>query len=315
MTNRNNLLAELINKDGYINHLKEIESELSVNLSEKLSTLYSLPFNEQYAEWKELSIKIKDFDRLSKLANPYYIGFGNPDSKILIIGKEKAFNNNPELLFLESINNLSQWNRLMNEKVEWGKSIIPVFDPRCPRLYHHNIPKRTWFKYCIFLSTFLNKKITPDTLFESSFDNSFFKYCFCTELNHIPSSKTKDIPISSNRAKFLTNKFYRDFNYVLIAGVTSLDRNHQKQRIKIKEIFKAELIKDSISLKDSGRRAIKLYKSDNQIIVTCAQLGGGARWRNEHLKELGLMMQRIPVNSNLKKYDWNTKTLNWELND
>lgn len=311
MTNRDNLLAELINKDGYINHLKEIECKLS----EKINRLYSLPFNEQYAEWKKLSIKIKDFDGLSKLANPYYIGFGNPNSKILIIGKEKAFNDNLELLFLESINNLSQWNRLMNEKVEWGKSIIPVFDPRCPRLYHHNIPKRTWFKYCIFLSTFLNKKVTPDTLFENNFTNSFFNYCFCTELNHIPSPQSKNIPISDNRAKFLMNDFYRDFNYVLIAGVSSLHKNPKKQRIKIKEIFEAELIKDRIPLKDSKNKVIKLYKSDKQIIVTCAQLGGAAGWKNDNIKELGLMMQRLPLDNNLKDYNWNVDTLTWEQDD
>lgn len=297
MTKRHNLIADLLKKDKYVKYLESAESEFLKNILQEMRSLYALPFKEQYPQWKKLVGKIKDSKELDKLANPYYIGFGNPNAQLLIIGKEKAFNatDNPELLFLESINNTTQWNELIEKNVEWGDSIFPIFDPRCPRIYHNKIPKGTWFKYCTLLSTFLKASITPDTLFKDNFKDSFFKHCFCTELNHIPSASSNNIPISDERAEFLSNQFYRDFDYVLIAGVSSLGKTYAKQRKEIKKIFDADIVKERITLKGYGRKVVRLYKSDSQVIVTCAQLGGNARWRNEHIEELGLILQNAKL--------------------
>ncbi len=41
-----------------------------------------------------------------KVCNPYYIGFGNPNAKILIIDQEKAIDvNDPDRIKAESIDN------------------------------------------------------------------------------------------------------------------------------------------------------------------------------------------------------------------
>lgn len=39
-------------------------------------------------EWKNLKVKVSSFRQLVYLANPFFIGYGNPESGILFLGKE-----------------------------------------------------------------------------------------------------------------------------------------------------------------------------------------------------------------------------------
>ena len=55
-------------------------------------------------------------------ANPYFIGFGNPNSEILIMGKEKGFcEKNSEQLQYESIENPNEWKYYIDNQVELNK--------------------------------------------------------------------------------------------------------------------------------------------------------------------------------------------------
>ena len=101
--------------------------------------------------WKNLLIKFPNPKEAPKLANPYYIGFGNPESDVLFIGKEKAFDidKSPNLFLKESIDNLIQWNYLSQEKepIDHKKMFNKFgFNPFFPMMYNYGKigKRRTW---------------------------------------------------------------------------------------------------------------------------------------------------------------------------
>jgi hypothetical protein len=63
---------------------------------------------ERLEAWDNIEVKFKEIKSFNKTANPYYIGFGNPEADLLIVGQENAFNafDNPELMLYESVNNV-----------------------------------------------------------------------------------------------------------------------------------------------------------------------------------------------------------------
>lgn len=67
-------------------------------------------------KWDNLLPIIKDLPEFKKIANPYFLGYGNPnpkEGKILFVGKELGFDvyERPDLFYYESINNLVQWEK------------------------------------------------------------------------------------------------------------------------------------------------------------------------------------------------------------
>ena len=52
--------------------------------------------------------------------NPYYIGFGNPNAKILFIGKEKGFDKEKNLrqFEFESLLNPKEWKSYIDNSIE-----------------------------------------------------------------------------------------------------------------------------------------------------------------------------------------------------
>lgn len=295
------LLSELIQEAKYSEYLDEIgkkHPEFEILISKIKDPNLCL------SEWKSLMIRINDINNLKHLVNPYFIGYGNPNSEILIIGKEKAFDisSSTDLLFLESINNVSQWKKIIKEKVKWGQYINLDFDPRFPRLYHClrkvNRKSHTWNKYSEFLSNF-NTKISHKSLFEEDKEitDSFFNYCFCTELNSLPSKRTNNTTTTQLRINFLKHKFYKNFKFVLIAGVSTLGKNKKQQDKAIEKIFNANFNR-SINIGSYGKNKIRkanVYYSKEQIIVTCAQLSGAAGWKTGHIPILGKKMNEMKL--------------------
>ena len=75
------------------------------------------------------------------ISNPYFLGYGDPDSKILIIGKEKGFNydaNNFMQFFHERFNNQFYWKQIIEKT---GKPELnpeqPYKDALTPFPYQH----------------------------------------------------------------------------------------------------------------------------------------------------------------------------------
>ena len=56
-----------------------------------------------------------------EIGNPYYVGFGNPNARVLILGKEKGFNkDNIEQLNLESIENINEWKSYIDNNTSFN---------------------------------------------------------------------------------------------------------------------------------------------------------------------------------------------------
>ncbi len=153
-----NLIKEFEKDNKYIQYLKK---EGGYRFFPQ--NFFSLKTEQERLEaWGNIEVKLKDIKDFNKIANPYYIGFGNPEADLLIVGQEKAFNafNNPELMLYESINNSFQWSKIVNNKGDLSEI---NFDPRNPRNHHKKgrPGNHTWSKYSILTDAFSRYKFLP----------------------------------------------------------------------------------------------------------------------------------------------------------
>ena len=281
------LLNQLQNK--YIDHINNL-TFLDNTLREKIIKILSTK-NQNYRSelWNNLLVKLENFKEIHSFSNPYYIGFGNPNSGILFLGKEKGFDieNRPDLFFLESIDNIKQWELLTAKKdFNTQDSLYEKlnFNPIFPRLKHtQKISKRhTWGMYAHIISEL--KNLNHDTLINEveNYSNSLFNYCFMSEINYIPSKYSKGAKLSPLRKEFLSNEFYKKFPLVIIGA-----KNYLKA-IDVCDIFDAELSETNKEVGQNKARKIRIdiFKSNNQKIILCDHLSGAAGWTNDAITNL-----------------------------
>jgi len=257
--------------------------------------------SKSFQKWGNIKITLNQIKHLSKLANPFYLGYGNPNSKILILGQEKAFDiiYNPDLLFHESMANPFQWNELND--TSWGEKSNLDFDPRFPIKYFNYSYEnekskrywaRTWYKYSLLISSIYSESTPKEMYFEKeNISKSFFNYCFCSEVNDSPKKNTSNVNTLVERLKLTPKlyKFYQSFPVVLLAIGKSVQGNPLDF---INSVFgkTEELDYLEIGIKEDNELPIcpRLYQSENgQKIILCSQMSGNSRWKNEHFKLLG----------------------------
>jgi hypothetical protein len=152
----------------------------------------------------------------TKTPNPYYIGYGNPNAKILIIGKEKGFDiNDKDVLLRESTLNPKQWKA----KIE-GDIPKLEFDPETPYgVEMNNLPEgHTWSKY-----NKLNNYIFGT--------DSFKQNTFISELNFMPSKYSPGRKaIKENitlRLNFFEHSYFKNQFSVVLLACSSYIKPHQ----------------------------------------------------------------------------------------
>ncbi|NRT10470.1 hypothetical protein [Flavobacterium sp. 14A] len=257
----------------------------------KLLTVQDLSIRLQL--WNDLKIKLADFKQIKQLANPYYIGFGNPDSDILFIGKEKAFNimQSPELLLHESINNILQWKVITKNESKSTENLLHVeknnneliFNPKVPQLYHSGKIKgrTTWGMYREIVSQI---KLVQEDIVGKDSDHNFFNDCFMTELNFKPSNYSEGHGLNNNRRAFLKNPFFKSFRYVIVGANAIIGEE------ALIEIFDCDATFTKINLEENrmGKKSksISILTSNTQKIILCNQLSGAAGWTTEAIKDL-----------------------------
>jgi len=281
--------------------------------------------NTLFANWKDPLIyddyksrkKKWDEDKSSlnsyNLVNPYYIGFGNPDSDILFIGKEQAFNLNSDnedekdLLFHENLNNYWHWKKLVEiaEKVSGFKNIdtkifvkdygfCPLF-PLAGNFYNKEIfiktfkNTHTWKKYEKLVNLINNKKFNYDENTNSLAD-SFFSECFITELSPYPKRSGGKFDYSEFKQKRLNlfkHPFFKTFKIVIIGARNYLSGIENQL---INQIFN-NTIYNTLNL-DGNRLKCNIYKSDSQKIFVVDQLSGSAGWSNLGLEKLANLVKK-----------------------
>jgi hypothetical protein len=280
-----NEFVELIKNNGeekYVAYLEKMPEMELKGLSKKIIDILQVKnLEERSKKWKDFEIKLSEIKNLHLLCNPYYIGYGNPNSEILFLGKEKAFDitNSPDLFLHESINNNIQWECLIencNTNLE--------FNPLFPQKYFGEKFKikhtHTWGMYHKLV-----KGITENPNISSELgvlENNFFNHCFTTEVNHIPSKYSSNLKSIDPRKELLQHAFYKSFKYVIIGAIGAIDP------IQIKEIF-GDLRTNEVQLNKEGskkERKIEVFQNDTQKIILCNQLSGAAGWSNEEIANL-----------------------------
>lgn len=203
--------------------------------------------------------------------NPYYIGFGNPNAKILILGKEKGFEpNNFEQLQYESIGNPSEWkhyidnNILINQESFHQSSLyINAFRPYTGKMKSGH----TWSKYNSLVTNFY-----PQIKKEQ---NEFLDYAFISEINFEPSRLSKIKKFNHpDRIDFLKSDYYKSFNVIICACGGYLTDE------QIESIFDVKYEKD----KSLPNEKFKIFRNGERILINTRQLSMNVS--NNYLKRI-----------------------------
>ncbi|TDO96561.1 hypothetical protein [Flavobacterium sp. 245] len=220
-------------------------------------------YNESFRNLVNLAFnKSKEFykseNNLNK-PNPYFVGFGNPNSKILILGKEKGFDvNNLKQLQYESIENPNEWKNYIDSGVTLNRTkfydsehYINVFCPYLAKMKGGH----TWTKYFTLL-----KHIYPQI---EKNENEFLDYTFLSEINFEPSKLSKIKAFNNpNRIELLKNNYYKSFNVIICACGDYLSDNQIEDFFDVK--FESDLSNPSEKL--------KIFKNENRVLINTRQL-------------------------------------------
>ena len=198
-----------------------------------------------------------------------FIGYGNPNAKILIIGKEEALDIeeecDKEIYEIAVKSNWELWKK--NDSSSITPDSIPVwkdskdskdFNPLYP-WKGDELPNGTWKNYqklinCLYPTADVGKMTT------------FHQYAFITEFNDLPSkkSKRKDPEVQqriTHRCKnVLNHPFYKSFPIVIAAcGHYVKDYN-----INLEDIFNQKYIEPE-SVKIKTGEWINIHRKDNPL--------------------------------------------------
>lgn len=285
---KNLLKNQLENK--YISYIDSLPFQNSALKEKFIDLLKTKDAQQRLNKWQNFSILPKDIKELSKFSNPYYVGFGNPDSDILFLGKEKAFNitDNPDLFLFESIDNILHWETIQKAKIFDPKIKFyetSDFNPIFPRLHHNSkfSKRHTWGVYAQIIS--LLRQLDHSTLINETdnYEQSLFKHCFMSEINHIPSKYSYgNKKINDERKAFLSNDFYKGFKYVFIGA------NGYITQSELENIFEAKTINQNYKVGEIGTKekrtlSVDILKSEKQTIVLSGQLSGAGGWTTESI--------------------------------
>lgn len=279
--------------ERYINYISNNEKITDEDLRNNfLDILNRKDSRERLAEWKNMKVKIPSYNQLVHLANPFYIGYGNPEADILFLGKEKAFNplNSPDQFIQESVNNILHWDLISNnpENVDHQKIFERFgFNPMFPKMYFKNRTNggHTWAKYAKIIDpSDVEHRLVNET---EDFSKSFFSKCFLSEISHVPSRYSKGYIGFAQREDFLQNQFFKKFPIVIIAASGYLSKK------KIKVLFDAEYTKDiHLGQNKRGPFTAHLFESSQQHIIVCRQLSGASCWTNEAMQKLANLLSQ-----------------------
>lgn len=218
-----------------------------------------------------------------------YLGTGNPNSKILIIGKESAIDMvlNKEQYEREIINNPIDWRRnLVNnttqESVCSWFSDNSMYNPIYP--YKGQLNKienkktgenggtsRTFHNYQKLIDKLFNKN-------QKSLNINFHEKCFITELNSATAKYSNLVNVEERnssiktRQDLLENSFYQSFPIIIIAvGHYVRDFN-----IDIQKLFKVKFDVETGTIPLSKTNYINLHYDDianpSRLVIHTNQL-------------------------------------------
>lgn len=247
------------------------------------------------------------------ISNFKHIGLGNPNSKVLIVGKELAIDVNGNL----SANGIKNWtcpmpytdyykrlyiNEVLLNYYLWAIKVKKGYiftnlchfqDPEFPPSFCHLYNKEktlnhTWGVINKMFSYRLSSAFNFNATLHS---DSFFQHCFLTELYLNPSkrstsmTKEKVASITSRFDEIINDPFYRDFDTIIFACATYLGTidDYSKKLCDQYKVNKIEMFNNTCNIKEC-------YLGDKKIIIT-SQISDLARWCDKELQQIASMIQ------------------------
>ena len=140
-----------------------------------------------------------------------YIGLGNPNSRILFVGKEAG---EP----VDSIN-------IPGDGKSWKENAIDFAKKYVPQKETHRKGNHTWQKYQKLYRLILAELNTVETELEDK-EITFVENVFTTELSNLPAPRTKeakklkdfDANLKNRKNLFWKNEFIKQFPIIIIAA-------------------------------------------------------------------------------------------------
>lgn len=223
--------------------------------SNEFKNLVEIAYNKSVEYYK----KEKDL-----IPNPFYIGFGNPNADILIVGQEKAIDKKKKFVIkTESVKNPCQWKKIVDKNIsdinylfyEEKENISSFKNPLYP---YAKKCKGTWANYQKLLNLIYPK------LEKEPIENSFFTKSFITEINHHPSPTQLGNKRDPQREEFLHNDYYKNFKVIILAIGNYLSQNEIEEKFDVK-FFRND---------SEPRKRLVIYKNDieKRILLNTRQL-------------------------------------------
>lgn len=153
----------------------------------------------------------------------YYIGIGNPNASMLLIGKESSID-------AKNIEEIKKYNR---NAQNWENLIIqnepdileyPVKDDNTLK---SSWGKNTWSKYQR-LSDIIREKVSQPYYVD------FLKFCFTTELNDAPMKRTSEADksgIKDRKILFKNSELIQNFPVIVLACSGYIQNNEETREI------------------------------------------------------------------------------------
>ena len=220
---------------------------------------------------------IKLLDDFKENAPYNYIGQGNPDSSILIIGREHGFRKESNEYRLEVLDNHDQWLKITNGEGFSEEEYDPMtcFTQR-KQEFRHGDTSPTWYVYQKIVNSVCPHEMQPG---KTAPLLDFFKYSFITEFstesrpNNNDNNKDDIIATQDSinkRTPLLSAEFYKSFPLVILA----CGRYFDDYGIDIERMFDVKWNgeTDFVKLTDGKRVWLNVhYSSDHKRIVvhTC----------------------------------------------
>jgi hypothetical protein len=212
-------------------------------------------------------------------SNYKYIGTGNPDADILIIGKEASISKEQgDQLNQEFKSNFEHWKTIVKTG-DFDQSKIKDCDcvyrtPLYP--YKGQLLKINRINNCGTSRTWYNYQKLVNLIFDKPGNEKidFHKKVFITEVNSTPSPKTKDANTSSIKFRkevFFKSDFIQSFPVVIIAGLGYFEIT--KERNDLMDIFGLSSIEKRCTQNKTSQTYWVHYSENNKkLLINTRQL-------------------------------------------
>lgn len=217
----------------------------------------------------------KEFEKIIDecVKHNQYVGLGNPNAKILLVGKEAGSPVGSKL-------NHGSGESWKENKIDYSRK----FTPTEPKLKNNN---HTWQKYQKLHDIILEKLNHKDKIQNrDAYEITFVENVFTTELSNLPAPKTSDAkkqkefePELEKRKKvFWKNQFIKQFPIVIIAA--SDNKYIETYSGEVCELFDVEFSEQFICAKSDKLWIHHAVKGKNDIfpklLIHTRQLTNGA---------------------------------------